>query len=580
MISIYQPNIEKYSDSAISAIKTGWISNHGEYIEKTSSLLKRILTVKHCILMANGTCATHCLFLAIKHKHPEIQKIYVPNNCYVAAHNSSLMEYEKSQLTVMRMDLNTWNIDTSEDYIKTLDADSAVLIVHNLGNIVNVPRLKRIRPDVVFVEDNCEGIFGKYEGIHSGISESTLCSSVSFYGNKIITSGEGGAFFTNDSDVYNHIKSVYSQGMSNVRYLHNVHAYNYRMTNVQAAFIYDQLNDLDYILQNKRLVFENYKELLRELIDVGKVRLFECEEGTESSDWIFSVRLVGNKMTIEETTRFFNDNGVDIRPFFYPINAHDHLSDFAGNDPIAILLNKEVIMIPSSPTITEEEQQKVVNIIRLFLENIKGQEPLNIKDDSSITSKYRTIDILNCNLFSHIDKSVCFTQDNEYYLLIRNRVNSFIKTTLQTYNDKTVLEIGPKQNESERIYSPNNKIETVDIVSENNTTYVADLTKENELPKSYFDAVYCLEVLEHTYEPWEILKQINRLLKPDGYLHISIPFQFRIHGPLPDSYRINEFGLKYLLEKYDYEITHFDALIDKERPAFPIHYTVTCKKRA
>lgn len=366
MISIYQPTIEKYSESAIKAIKTGWISNHGEYIEKTSSLLKRILNVKHSILMANGTCATHCLFLAIKHKHPDIQKIYVPNNCYVAAHNSALMEYEKTQLTVMRMDVNTWNVDTSEDYIKSLDANSAVLIVHNLGNIVNVPRLKRLRPDLIFVEDNCEGIFGKYEGIYSGMSESSLCSSASFYGNKIITSGEGGAFFTNDDGVYNYIKGVYSQGMSNVRYLHNVHAYNYRMTNVKAAFIYDQLNDLDYILQNKRRVFENYKVLLRELINAGKVGLFECEKGTESSDWIFSVRLVGNTMTIEETTHFFNNRGVDIRPFFYPINAHDHLSNFAVNDPVSVLLNKEVIMIPSSPTITEKEQQKVVDVICEF----------------------------------------------------------------------------------------------------------------------------------------------------------------------------------------------------------------------
>jgi len=366
MISIYQPDIEKYSVSAIHAIKTGWISNHGEYIEKTSSLLKRIFNVKHCILMANGTCATHCLFLAIKHKHPEIRKIYVPNNCYVAAHNSVLMEYEKYQLTVMRMDVNTWNIDTSEDYIKTLDVNSAIFIVHNLGNIVNVPRLKRIRPDLVFVEDNCEGIFGKYEGVYSGISESALCSSVSFYGNKIITSGEGGAFFTNDDDVYAYMKGVYSQGMSNVRYLHNVHAYNYRMTNVQAAFIYDQLNDLETILQNKQRVFENYRVLLRGLIDAGKVRLFECEKETESSNWIFSVRLVGNTATIEETTQFFIHNGVDIRPFFYPIHMHDHLSDFVVDDPVSALLNKEVIMIPSSPTITEEDQKKVVEVIREF----------------------------------------------------------------------------------------------------------------------------------------------------------------------------------------------------------------------
>jgi perosamine synthetase len=208
------------------------------------------------------------LFLALKYRHPEVRKIYVPNNCYVAAHNSVLNEYDKSQIVVMKMDIDTWNVDTSEEYIRSFEKCAAVFIVHNLGNIVNVPRLKRIRPDLVFVEDNCEGIFGKYEGEYSGTS--SLCSSVSFYGNKIITSGEGGAFFTDDDEVYNHIKGVYSQGMSSVRYLHNVHAYNYRMTNVQAAFIYDQLNDLDAILQNKKAIFNNYVGLLKDLIDCVK----------------------------------------------------------------------------------------------------------------------------------------------------------------------------------------------------------------------------------------------------------------------------------------------------------------------
>jgi perosamine synthetase len=75
----------------------------------------------------------------------------------------------------------------------------------------------------------------------------TVYVRLSFYGNKIITTGEGGAFLTNEQNVYEYIKKVYSQGMSNIRYLHNVHAYNYRMTNIQAAFLYDQLNDIDSI---------------------------------------------------------------------------------------------------------------------------------------------------------------------------------------------------------------------------------------------------------------------------------------------------------------------------------------------
>ena len=70
MINIYEPNISKYKNSAIDAIQSGWISNHGEFIENSSKKLKEILNVKHVILMANGTCATHCLFLALKYKYP------------------------------------------------------------------------------------------------------------------------------------------------------------------------------------------------------------------------------------------------------------------------------------------------------------------------------------------------------------------------------------------------------------------------------------------------------------------------------------------------------------------------------
>jgi perosamine synthetase len=366
MINIYQPNINNYSESAHDAITTGWISNHGKYIELSNEKLCKTLDCKYSILLANGTCATHCLFLSIKYKHPEITKIYVPNNAYVAAWNSCLMVYNIDQIDVMKMNNDTWNIETNEDYIKSLDKNAAVLIVHNLGNIINVPRLKQIRPDLIFVEDNCEGMFGKYNGIYSGTSSDILCASLSFYGNKIITTGEGGAFLTNHQDVYEHIKKVYSQGMSSTRYLHDVHAYNYRITNVQAAFLYDQLNDIETILKRKRQVFNYYENLFDFLITNNNVSLFKKEDNTEKADWIFAIRIIGNNRTIEETTDFFRKNRVDIRPFFYPIDKHQHLSCIKNTDDVSISLNKEIIMIPSSPTITEDEQKHVVAIVFKF----------------------------------------------------------------------------------------------------------------------------------------------------------------------------------------------------------------------
>jgi perosamine synthetase len=370
MIPIYSPDVLKYCDSAKKAIDSGWISNHGEYVNMSTQLFKKIFNVNHTILMNNGTCATHCIFIALKFKYPELKKIYIPNNAYVAAWNACFMVYDKSQVEVMKMDIDTWNINTDEDYITTLDTNSAVLIVHNLGNIINVPRLKEIRPDLIFIEDNCEGFTGKYNDMYSGTSNSTLCSSVSFYGNKIITTGEGGAFTTNDSDVYNYIQKVYSQGMSNTRYIHDVHAYNYRMTNIQAAFLYDQLNNFNVIVSNKKSVFDNYKKLFEPLIQINKISLFKTDNNTESANWIFAVRIIGNTLTIEQLNTFFNNNGVEIRPFFYPINSHKHLSDIQFDDPNSSILNKEIIMIPSSPGITLEEQQTVVNTFYKLLETV------------------------------------------------------------------------------------------------------------------------------------------------------------------------------------------------------------------
>jgi perosamine synthetase len=424
MLNIYEPNIIQYNNSAINAIKSGWISNHGEYVEKSAQKIKEFLNCKHAILMANGTCATHCLFLSLKFKHPEITKIYVPNNAYVAAWNAALMVYSIEQLEVMKMDIKTWNINTDEKYIKTLDVNSAVLIVHNLGNIVNVPILKSLRPDLIFVEDNCEGLFGKYNEIYSGTSDDSLCSSASFYGNKIITTGEGGVFLTQHNDIYEHIKKVYSQGMSQTKYLHDVHAYNYRMTNVQAGFLYDQLNDITNILENKKRIFSNYETLLDGLIKIGKVALFEKEENTEYAPWIFAVRLTGNSKTIEETTAFFRDNYIDIRPFFYPINKHVHLSSIENNDPASEVLNQEIIMIPSSPKITIVQQEKVVDVIYKFIflnEKIRVTE-IN-KNNVALLKDF--IPKINSKYFRYFDNRSCDAiKEHKITLLFHDEIKS------------------------------------------------------------------------------------------------------------------------------------------------------------
>ena len=361
MIPIYNNDIDKYKEYSFDAINSGWISNYGEYIQKSENKLKEILNVNHAILMSNGTCATHCIYLALKYKYPNITTIYLPNYVYVAVYNCCLMVYDKINIKILKTDENTLNFNTDTDYLNTLEKDSAIVIVHNTGNVINILELKKIRPDIIFIEDNCEGFTGKYENYYTGTQ--SLCSSLSFYGNKIITTGEGGAFLTNDIDIYNYIKKIYSQSMTNERYVHDNLAYNYRMSNIQASLLYGQLLDFDNIIFKKKIIFDNYNILFTKLIDKGKVTIPIKNPSCLNANWIFTIKL--NNIKYKDICKTLIDKNIDTRPFFCSLNNHKHLKDIQNSDNE--LLYNNIFMIPSGITITYEEQKYIVNIIEKIL---------------------------------------------------------------------------------------------------------------------------------------------------------------------------------------------------------------------
>ena len=253
MIPIYKPyfteNNLKYAHEALSS---GWVSSQGEYLDIVKNKLKEFLNCKKLILTNNGTTATHLIALALKYKYPHIKKIIVPNNVYVAAWNSFLFDKEY-ELVPIDADLDTWNFDLNK-LESVIDEDSAVLIVHNIGNVIDVPMLKNRFPNTIFIEDNCEGFLGKYGDKYTGTD--SFASSISFFGNKTLTSGEGGAFITNDCDVFEYINKIKSQGQSNEKFIHDVLGYNYRMTNVQAEILLGQLECIDEI-KKKNIEYSN-----------------------------------------------------------------------------------------------------------------------------------------------------------------------------------------------------------------------------------------------------------------------------------------------------------------------------------
>ncbi len=367
MLPVYQPYLPKEClKYAHDALDSTWISSQGVYIDKAKDLLKETLGSKYVILINNGTCATHLLALGLKFRFPYITKILVPNNVYVAAWNSFLYSGGFELIPIDAKE-ETWNLNT--DKIGKYGKDTALLAVHNLGNIINIPVLQRLHPDLIIVEDNCEGVFGKHEGVFSGTR--SLMSSASFFGNKTVTSGEGGALFTQDEELFEYLNSVRGQGQSSTRYIHDKLGYNYRMTNVQAAILYGQLLIHKEIRERKAEVFELYK---RELEDNDEISFQIAEAGTEHAQWMFGLRFknfdLNRKRMLEH---FLFENNIETRPMFYPVNAHAHLQHITGDHTVATLLNHQCLLLPSFPELTKSQVLTVCRKIREFIKLSKNR---------------------------------------------------------------------------------------------------------------------------------------------------------------------------------------------------------------
>lgn len=360
MIPIYRPFFtEDNLRPAHDAISSTWVSSLGEYKDKAVEELKKVTKSEHVVLTSSGTAAMHLVAHALTFNRPNIRRLIVPNNVYVAAWNAFIYgpTYE---LVPIDADLNTWNVDLDllRNELKKSDNDTAVLIVHNLGNPIDVTKLRREFPRTAFVEDNCEGLFGTYSGQPTG--SASLASGISFYGNKTITAGEGGAT-TTDRRTYEHLNMVHTQGTGPLRYIHEILGYNYRMTNVAAAVLYGQLQSLDFILQEKKRIFNIYRREFR----AQNVSLQLIDWDCTHANWMFGLRLVGRDFSdfAKQVTEF------EVRPMFAPMSAHRHLATFAEPhlERNAAILRKEVVILPSFPGLTDIELETIINGVHRFL---------------------------------------------------------------------------------------------------------------------------------------------------------------------------------------------------------------------
>jgi SAM-dependent methyltransferase len=173
--------------------------------------------------------------------------------------------------------------------------------------------------------------------------------------------------------------------------------------------------------------------------------------------------------------------------------------------------------------------------------------------------------------------------DREHLRLIREGVGDFLARCGQEHArpGALLLDVAPQDHEGARPwFGPQVVIETLDIDPASGCTYIADLCRRNEgvVPAGRFDYVVCTEVLEHTRRPFEAAAELHRVLKPGGLLFLTVPFNFRIHGPLPDCWRFTEHGLREVLHQFHVE--RLDQIDTPGRDLMPVQYHVVARKAA
>ena len=364
MIPIFEPylygNESKYVNECLD---TNWISSQGEFIIRFEEKLAQYHAMEHAIATSSCTAALHISLKALDIGPGD--EVICPNLTFIAPANMVVLSGAKLILVDIHPETLTIDQDLIEERITK--STKAIIVVHQFGHAAHMDEImvKARKHNLKVIEDNAESIGGKYKGRLLGTIGDI--STYSFFGNKIVTCGEGGAVLTNDEEVNIKCRELRDHGMNhNEKYHHVALGYNYRMTNMQAAVGLAQIEQLDSILKTRKKQMDLYYQLLS---DIPAIQLRQYAEWTEPVHWLTTITL-GKDYSRDEFINYMKKRGVDCRQMINPVHWADHfIEHYDDTDfPNAIGVSTQSVHLPSSTALSKEQIQYVVSNIRHFIE--------------------------------------------------------------------------------------------------------------------------------------------------------------------------------------------------------------------
>lgn len=380
----FEGNERKYVDDALDQ---GWVSTGGAYITELEEKLAEFLQVKKTAAVQSGTSALHLSLIACGVQPGDM--VIVPTLTFIAAVNP--VRYQFAEPVFMDCDDSLCmdpqklrcfceNECVTEDgqlkHKATGKTVKAIVVVHVFGNMADMEAIMDIAQEfhLKVIEDATEALGTQYtKGRYAGKFAGTIgdFGAYSFNGNKIITTGGGGAVTAKDPTEVEHLKYLSTQAKDDPHfYIHNEVGYNYRMTNLQAALGVAQMEELPEFIHRKQKNYGLYQQLLREF---SSGTLLSFREGTSSNQWFYSLKLDMEKLqgkNMRDVITTLQERGVQTRAIWGLI--HEQLP---YQDAIAYEMEKApyysscILNIPSSTQITDDDIRFVVEQIKVVFKS-------------------------------------------------------------------------------------------------------------------------------------------------------------------------------------------------------------------
>lgn len=361
-IPIYQPDLSgnerKY---VLECMDSTWISSKGHFISDFEGAFANYVGASHAVSVCNGTVALHLGLVALGIGPGD--EVIVPSLTYIASVNA--IRYVGATPVFAESLSDTWQLDPNDVERKITPKTRAIMAVHLYGGACEMPRLVALSEqyNLKLVEDCAEAIGTRLHGQHVGTFGDI--ATFSFFGNKTLTTGEGGMVVCRDVNLDQHLRHLRGQGLAeNREYWHDIVGYNYRMTNICAAIGLAQLERIQDILRCKAELAWRYRNLLTD-----SPLMFQITRDKEQSSYWMVTVLVPKAGDRDPLRAELASANIETRPIFHPVHTMPMYRQKDVNLPVAEDISARGINLPSWHDLPKEDVLKICGLIANNLKN-------------------------------------------------------------------------------------------------------------------------------------------------------------------------------------------------------------------